>query len=86
MVDRMVLFFIALLLFCFTYYSNTSTRIFVAVMSAMVACLTVWSILNAWQSDDDWEELDDRLAMLKRMGYKIVTRVKHSRPDYPTPR
>ena len=49
----------------------------------MVACLTVWSILNAWQSDDDWEELDDRLAMLKRMGYKIVTRVKHLTPRLP---
>jgi len=36
----MVLFFIGLLLSCFTH-SNASTRICVAVVSVMVACLTV---------------------------------------------
>ncbi|KAI0250647.1 hypothetical protein BJV78DRAFT_1283069 [Lactifluus subvellereus] len=43
-VDRMVLFFIALLLLCFTI-SNTSTRIFVSVTSVMMAPPVVGCIL-----------------------------------------
>ena len=74
-VNRMVLFFIALLLSCFTH-SSASTCISVAVMSVMVACLTVWSILTTWRSDDDWEELDKRWAVLKRIN-RILARVKH---------
>jgi hypothetical protein len=77
MVDRMVLFFIALLLSCFTH-SNASTRISVGVMSVMVACLTVWSILTAWRSDADWEVLYYKyLFVLKRAGHRIFARVKH---------
>jgi hypothetical protein len=52
--DRMVMFFIALLLYSF-YYSNTSTRIFVAVASAMLAALTGWCIGRAWESSDGRE-------------------------------
>ena len=48
------MFFIALLLFSF-YYSNTPTRIFVAVASAMLAALTVWCIGRAWESSDGRE-------------------------------
>ena len=73
-VDRMVLFFIGLLLSCFTH-SNTSTRISVAVMLVMVACLTVWSILTTWRSDDDWAVFD-RLVVLKRSGDRILASVK----------
>lgn len=48
------MFFIALLLFSF-YYSNTPTRIFVAVASAMLAALTVWCVGRAWESSDGRE-------------------------------
>jgi hypothetical protein len=47
----MVMFFIALLLFSF-YYSNTPTRIFVTVASAMVTVLTSWCVGRAWESSD----------------------------------
>ncbi|KAI0253083.1 hypothetical protein BJV78DRAFT_1390005 [Lactifluus subvellereus] len=48
----MVSFFVALLLSCFTH-SNAPTRISVVAMSGIVACLTVWSILTAWRSNND---------------------------------
>ncbi|KAI0253108.1 hypothetical protein BJV78DRAFT_1281181 [Lactifluus subvellereus] len=47
----------------------------VAVMSAMVACLTIWSILTTWRSDDDWDVL--YLFVLKRAGHRILASVKH---------
>jgi len=50
----MVMFFIALLLFSF-YYSNTSTRIFVSVASAMLSVLTLWVIRRAWESSEGRE-------------------------------
>ena len=48
------MFFIALLLFSFVF-SNTLTRIFVTVASAMLAVLTVWCIRRAWESSDGSE-------------------------------
>ncbi|KAI0253076.1 hypothetical protein BJV78DRAFT_238747 [Lactifluus subvellereus] len=48
----MVLFFAALLLSSFTH-SNAPTRISVVAMSAIVACLTVWSLLTAWRANSD---------------------------------
>jgi ABC-type nickel/cobalt efflux system permease component RcnA len=48
------MFFIALLLFSF-YYSNTSTRVFVVVASALLSVLTVWCIRRAWESSDGVE-------------------------------
>jgi hypothetical protein len=50
----MVMFFIALLLFSF-YYSNTSTRAFVALASALLSILTLWCIGRAWESSDGVE-------------------------------
>ncbi|KAI0253090.1 hypothetical protein BJV78DRAFT_239576 [Lactifluus subvellereus] len=90
----MVLFFIGLLLSCFTH-SNASTRISVAAMLGIVACLTVWSILTAWRSNDDWEVLFYKCRfVLKRAGDRILASMKRfahsiSRPRlpraYPTP-
>lgn len=48
----MVMFSIALLLFCFRI-SNLPTRIFVAVASMMVAVLIGWCIRSAWESSDE---------------------------------
>ena len=75
-VNRMVLFFLALLLSCFTL-SNGATRITVAVMSVIMSCLIVWSVLTAWQSDDDGEVVYYRYSFaLKRAGHRILTSVK----------
>jgi len=55
----MVIFFIALLLFCFSI-SNTATRVFVSIMSLLVAILIIWCIRMAWEStegeEDVWQE------------------------------
>ncbi|KAI0253072.1 hypothetical protein BJV78DRAFT_1351936 [Lactifluus subvellereus] len=51
-VNRIVLFFAALLLSSFAH-SNTYTRISVVAMSGIVACLTVWSILTTWRWDHE---------------------------------
>jgi len=48
------MFFIALLFFSF-HHSNSSTRIFVAVASAMLAALIGWCIRWAWESSDGRE-------------------------------
>ncbi|KAH8987898.1 hypothetical protein EDB92DRAFT_1801018 [Lactarius akahatsu] len=48
----MVMFSIALLLFCFSI-SNLSTRTFVTVTSVMVAALIGWCIRSAWESSDE---------------------------------
>ena len=50
--DRMVIFFIALLLFCFSI-SNVPTRIFVAMMSVLMAALIGWGVWTAWESEED---------------------------------
>ncbi|KAH9059584.1 hypothetical protein EDB87DRAFT_1577599 [Lactarius vividus] len=47
--DRMVIFFIALLFFGFHHSKNT-TRIFIAVDSAMLAALFGWFVRWAWKS------------------------------------
>ncbi|KAI0248227.1 hypothetical protein BJV78DRAFT_1237684 [Lactifluus subvellereus] len=72
----MVMFFIALLLFCFSI-SNISTRIFVSVMSVMMAPLVVGCILTSWRSSDDGELWHDSLAVLKRSRDGVSARLKH---------
>ncbi|KAI0301654.1 hypothetical protein B0F90DRAFT_1936389 [Multifurca ochricompacta] len=62
----MVIFFIALLLLCFEI-SNISTRIFVAVMSVMIAALISWCIRSIWETSEDREVwLSDLLPSLTR--------------------
>jgi len=66
-----VMLSIALLLFSFNI-SNISTRIVVAVMSAMVTALIVGSILTAWQSSHDWEMWRNHLVVLQRECDRLV--------------
>ena len=73
--DRMVIFFIALLLLCFTI-SNASTRGFVAVMSALVSALILWCIRTAWESTDDIDVWHNNLVALRRTGDSLFKRVK----------
>jgi len=71
----MVMFFIALLLLSFNI-SNTSTRIFVGVMSTLVAALIMWCIRTAWkptEKDDAWRE---SLVVLRRTRGNVSKNVK----------
>jgi hypothetical protein len=65
--DRMVVFFIALLLLCFTI-SNMATRIFVGIISVLMAGLIMWCIRSTWETGNDqyaslWR---DSLAAMRR--------------------
>jgi hypothetical protein len=64
--NRMVIFFIALLLFCFTI-SNMPTRIIVCVSSVMMSPLVAGCISTSWRSSDDGELWEDNLTALKRL-------------------
>ena len=59
------MFFIALLLFSF-HHSNTPTRIFVAVASAVLAALVGSCIRKAWESSDGREEWSSSLPSITR--------------------
>jgi hypothetical protein len=74
----MVMFTMALLLFCFTI-SNVSTRIFVAIMSVLVATLIGWSIWTSWDfgQDDVWQK---SLVVLRRTRGALFKRVKRLNP------
>ncbi|KAI0250623.1 hypothetical protein BJV78DRAFT_1217439 [Lactifluus subvellereus] len=75
--DRMVIFFIALLLLCFSI-SNISTRIFVSVMSVMMAPLVVGCVLTSWRTSDDSIGLwHDSLVVLRRSRDGVLTHLKH---------
>jgi hypothetical protein len=73
--DRMVIFSIALLLLCFTI-SNTSTRSFVTVMSALIAALILWCIRTAWASTEDHGVLRKSVAALRRTRGDVSKSVK----------
>ena len=73
---RMVMFLIALLLLCFTI-SNTSTRIFVSVMSVMLVPPVVGCILVSRRTSDDGELWHDSLVVLKRSRDRLLARLKH---------
>ncbi|KAI0250650.1 hypothetical protein BJV78DRAFT_544493 [Lactifluus subvellereus] len=72
----MVIFFIALLLLCFTI-SNTSTRIFISVMSLVMTPPVVGCILVSRRSSDDGELWHDSLVVLKRSGDRLLACLKH---------
>ena len=77
----MVIFFVALLLFCFSI-SNTLTRIFVAIMSVLMGALIGWCIRTAWESteqDDIWQM---SLAVLRHTRIVLFERVKELNPFY----
>jgi hypothetical protein len=78
-VDRMVIFFIALLLFCFEI-SNLATRISVSIMSALVTALVIWCIWTAWESNDDESVWQESLIVFQRARSNLFKRVKGLNP------
>jgi len=78
-VDRMVIFFIALLLFCFRI-SNLATRICVSIMSTLVAALILWCIWTAWESTESEDVRRDSLIVFRRTRSNLFKRVKDSNP------
>jgi hypothetical protein len=78
--DRMVIFFIALLLFCFSI-SNAPTRVFVAMMSVLMVTLIGWGIRTAWESEEDEDEVWEKsLAVFRRTRSVLFDRVKEVIP------
>jgi hypothetical protein len=75
-----VIFFIALLLFCFSI-SNILSRIFIAIVSVLVITLIIWSIRTAWDSaehnDDVWYK---SLVVFRRARVALFERVKEFIP------
>jgi hypothetical protein len=61
----MVIFFVALLLFCFTI-SNAPTRIFIAMSSALLAALIIWCIWTARESTENVDIWPNTLAVFRR--------------------
>ncbi|KAI0000139.1 hypothetical protein BJV74DRAFT_821832 [Russula compacta] len=74
-VARMITFFIALLLVCFTI-SNTPTRISVAIMSVFAAGLIVWCIRTASVATEDFSVWRVSLVVLERTREDLLRRVK----------
>ena len=74
----MVIFFIALLLFCFSI-SNRATRIAVSIMSVFVAVLIIWCIRTAWETtgEDVWR---DNLNVFRRARGNLFKYVKDFNP------
>lgn len=81
---RMVTFFIALMLLCFTI-SNTSTRVSVAVMSAIVAVLIIRCIQLAWVSTEDYGVWPNSKNALRRTRDDLVKHVKKLGRDFLVP-
>lgn len=76
----MVIFFVALLLLCFSI-SNTSTRAFVTVMTVITAVLIMWCIQLAWESTEDFDLwLNSKLA-LRRARDGVAKRIKEFGED-----
>ena len=77
--DRMVIFFIALLLYCFSI-SNTSTRTFVAISSVILATLIGWCIRTAWESTEDEDIWQNSLVVFRRARSVLFEHVKGFNP------
>jgi len=75
----MVIFFIALLLFCFRI-SNLGTRISVSIMSVFVVTLIMWCIWTAWESTEGEDVWRDSLVVFRRARTNLFKRVKDFRP------
>jgi uncharacterized membrane protein YccC len=80
----MVIFFIALLLFCFTI-SNTATRAFVVAMSVITAVLVLWCIWLAWETTEDYDLWQNSKDALRRTRNDIVKRGKEFGQDLLSP-
>ena len=75
----MVIFFIALLLFCFRI-SNLATRISVTIMSVLVATLIILCIRTAWESTDSKDVWQESLTVFRRTRSELFKRVKDFNP------
>jgi hypothetical protein len=73
-VGRMVIFFVALLLFC-VKISNTSTRTVVSAMSVVVAVLVMCCIRITWKPTEDYEVWHESLNALRRTRNDLFKRV-----------
>jgi len=73
--DRIVIFFIAVLLFCFTI-SNTLTRSFVAVMSVLVVVIIICCIRISWEPTEDYDLWHRCIFTLRRTRDDLFLRVK----------
>ena len=71
----MVIFSIALLLFCFKI-SNLATRISVSIMTALVATLVIWCIRTSWESTEGEDVWQDSLAVFRRTRGNLIKRLK----------
>ena len=74
-IPRMVVFFIALLLFCVTI-SNSLTRIFVAISSFLVVALVGGCIWTAWGSAENDQIWQISLSAFRRTRGVLSERVK----------
>jgi hypothetical protein len=81
----MVIFFIALLIFCFRI-SNLGTRISVSIMSVLVTTLIIWCIRTTWDSTEGEDVWRDSLIVFRRAGRELFRRIKDFNPFRPTPR
>ena len=78
----MVIFFIALLLFCFSI-SNALTRIFVAISSVLVVALVGGCIWADWESTENDEIWKISVSALRRTRGDLSERIKSFNPFYP---
>ncbi len=74
-----MIFFIALLLLCFTI-SNTATIISVSIMSALVVSLVIWCIRTSWESTEGEDVWRDSLVVFKRARGNLLERVMEFNP------
>ena len=79
--DRIAIFFIAALLFCFTV-SNTLTRSIVAVMSVLVVVIIICCIRISWEPTEDYDLWHRCLTTLRRTRDDLFQRVKESVQDF----
>ena len=77
--NRMVTFFVALLLFCVSI-SNFPTRIFVSIASALLATLIVWCIQTAWESTEDSSVWQNSQVVFRRTWSVLFGRLKEFNP------
>jgi len=71
----MVVFFVALLLFCFTI-SNTATRAFISASSFLSSILVIWCIRTAWETTEDYDVWNKSTDALRHTRDDLFKRVK----------
>ena len=81
-VSRMVIFFVALLLFCFSI-SNSPTRIFVAISSVDLVTLVGWCIWLAWETTENDEIWKVSVLAFRRTRGDLFKRMKGFNPFRP---